>query len=454
LLPLNFTNFGWPVLLTLRTFAFQLNIISLLRKPNSAHAISTNHSPFNPSWTLRFPTFDKELTMLTEPLVSCMRRNLIKSLLIAPFALTGIGMAQAQVSAPATPARISTAYTGDVVNGKKVVSSLNTDDLEPGKKHLLYFQGVQMSTGQYWYVSVIVAKGAKPGKRITLTSGVHGDEMSSVHTVQTVMGLLNPAEMSGTVMAVLDIARPAMESMQRRWPSSGRGFELTDMNREWPGNEKGVGAVSRQAGLVFNRLLKPNTDLAIDFHTGTTGLDVPAFHIGDMRIPDVKTMMMLYPVPAIWDNPVYPGVLHNAYIDAGIPAFTPEVGVARRLELDMIPIFVEGTMNVFKHYGVVPGAIGRTAVDANVHIGKNAVPVLTTHGGFIELLVKLNAKVTIGQKVAIQRNAFGEVVAEYTSPVNGIVGGLRSDATSEPGNVLLFILADAAPLSDAAPFSE
>ena len=392
--------------------------------------------------------------MLKEFLVGGWRRSLQQSLLVTAIALTGVDMAQAQVSAPATPAKIRTVYTGDVINGKKVVNSLNTDDLEPGRKHLLYFQGVQMSTGQYWYVSVIVAKGAKPGKRITLTSGVHGDEMSSVHTVQTVMTRLNPADMSGTVMAVLDIARPAMESMQRRWPSSGRGLELTDMNREWPGNENGLGAVNRQAGLVFNRLLKPNTDLAIDFHTGTTGLDVAAFHIGDMRIPDVKTMMMLYPVPAIWDNPAYPGVLHNAYIDAGIPSFTPEVGVARRMDLDMIPIFVEGTMNVFKHYGVVPGAIGRTAVDANVYVGKNAIPVLTTQGGFIELLVKLNAKVTSGQKMAIQRNAFGEVVAEYTSPASGLIGGLRSDATSEPGNVLFFILGDAAPVSGAASYPE
>ncbi len=388
------------------------------------------------------------------PLAGRGCRVFMKSLLVAVIALAGIGSAQAESNATAAAAKIGTVYTGDVINGKKVVSSLNTGDLEPGKKHLLYFQGVQMSTGQYWYVSVIVAKGAKLGKRFTLTSGVHGDEMSSVHTVQTVMNQLNPAEMSGTVMAVLDIARPAMESMQRRWPSTGRGFELTDMNREWPGNENGLGAASRQAGLVFNRLLKPNTDLAIDFHTGTTGLDAAAFHIGEMRIPDVKTMMMLYPVPAIWDNPVYPGVLHNAYIDAGIPCFTPEVGVARRLDLDMIPIFVEGTMNVFKHYGVVPGAIGRTAVDANVYIGKSAVPVLSTHGGFIELLVKLNAKVTPGQKLAIQRNAFGEVVAEYTSPINGIVGGLRSDATSEPGNVLLFILADAAPVPGSAPYAE
>ena len=392
--------------------------------------------------------------MLMKPLASRRHRNIMQPLLITALALTAVGMAQAQVSDPATPARISTVYTGDVINGKKVVSSLNTGDLEAGKKHLLYFRGVQMSTGQYWYVSVIVAKGARPGKRITLTSGVHGDEMSSVHTVQTVMSQLNAAEMSGTVMAVLDIARPAMESMQRRWPSSGRGFELTDMNREWPGNENGPGAVSRQAGLVFNRLLKPNTDLAIDFHTGTTGLDVSSFHIGDMRIPDVKTMMMLYPVPAIWDNPVYPGVLHNAYIDAGIPSFTPEVGVARRLDLNAIPIFVEGTMNVFKHYGVVPGAIGRTAVDANVYIGKSAVPVLTTQGGFIELLVKLEDDVTVGQKLAIQRNAFGEVMAEYTSPVSGRIGGLRSDATSEPGNVLVFILADGATASGKATYPE
>ena len=119
-----------------------------------------------------------------------------------------------------------------------------------------------MPTGQHWYVSVTVAKGAKPGKRVVLVSGVHGDEMSSVHTVQTVMNQLDPAEMSGTVMAVTDVSRPAMEGMQRRWPNSGRGIDLIDMNREWPGNENGATAPSRHAGLLFNRLLRPNADAA------------------------------------------------------------------------------------------------------------------------------------------------------------------------------------------------
>jgi uncharacterized protein len=350
------------------------------------------------------------------------------------------GAANAQGAATTSAPASGTVYIGDTIEGKKVVSALDVNDLEPGKKHLLYFQGVQMPTGQHCYVSVTVAKGAKPGKRVILVSGVHGDEMSSVHTVQTVMNQLNPREMSGTVIAITDVSRPAMEGMQRRWPNQGRGIDLIDMNREWPGDENGVTAASRHAALLFNRLLRPNADFAIDFHTGTTGFEVTAFNIGGMDVPEVKAMVELYPVGQIFDNHVYPGVLHNAFMDAGIPAFTPEIGAARVLNLEMISLFVEGTMNVLKHHGILAGPIGRTGRDVAVFIGNSALPVLATHGGLVEHLVKLNDKVDAGQKVAIQRNSFGEVVAEYTSSVAGEVTGQRSDAMSEPGNPLVFIL--------------
>jgi uncharacterized protein len=355
------------------------------------------------------------------------------------------GSANAQDSAtssdnPAPAAPSATVYTGDTIHGKKVVSALDVNDLEPGQKHFLYFQGVEMPTGQHWYVSVTIAKGAKPGKRVVLVSGVHGDEMSSVHTVQTVMNQLDPAEMSGTVMAVTDVSSPALESMQRRWPNQGRGIDLIDMNRQWPGNENGATAPSRHAGLLFNRLLRPNADAAIDFHTGTTGFDVTAFNIAGMDVPEIRAMAELYPVGQIFDNHVYPGVLHNAFVDVGIPSFTPEIGAARVLDLEMISLFVEGTMNVLKHHGILPGPIGRTSKDVDVFIGNSALPILATQGGVVEHLVKLNDKVEAGQKVAIQRNSFGEVVAEYTSSVAGEVTGQRSDAMSEPGNPLVFIL--------------
>ena len=376
-----------------------------------------------------------------------------RDFLIASIAATGASAALAVnadvANSQGTPAPSAnaasaapqgTAYAGDVIRGKKVISALDVNDLEPGQKHLLYFRGVQMSTGQHWYVSVMVAKGAKPGKRAVLVSGVHGDEMSSVHAVQTIMNQLNPADMSGTVTAVTDVSRPAMESMQRRWPNSGRGPDLIDLNREWPGNENGISAASRHAWLLFNRLLRPNADFAIDFHTGTSGFDLTAFNLGAMDVPEIREMLELYPVGTIFDNHVYPGVLHNAFVDVGIPAFTPEIGAARVLNLEMIPLFVEGTMNVLKHHGIIAGPMGRTGKDVRVFVGNSALPVLATQGGFVEHLVKLNDKVEAGQKVAVQRNSFGEVVAEYTSSVSGEVTGQRRDALSEPGNPLAFIL--------------
>ncbi|PTM39461.1 succinylglutamate desuccinylase/aspartoacylase family protein [Bosea sp. 124] len=368
---------------------------------------------------------------------------------------TAAGKANAQNSAPSSSrSTLGTVYTGEAIQGKRVVSALDVNDLEPGRKHLFYFQGVQMPTGQHWYVSVTVAKGVKPGKRVVLVSGVHGDEMSSIHTVQSVMNQLDPAEMSGTVMAVTDVSRPAIEGMQRRWPNSGRGNDLIDMNREWPGNENGLSAPSRHAGLLFNRLLRPNADAAIDFHTGTTGFDVTAFNIGGMDVPEVKAMLELYPVGQIFDNHVYPGVLHNAFMDVGIPAFTPEIGAARVLDLEMISLFVEGTLNVLKHHGILARPMGRTGKDVSVFIGNSALPILATQGGLVEHLVKLNDKVEAGQKVAVQRNSFGEVVAEYATTVSGEITGQRSDAMSEPGNPLMFILFRRAEKGDVEAYPE
>src|SRR6476619_2535196 len=378
------------------------------------------------------------------------RRHFITAAIGASAALAATDPANAQ--APA--ASRGTAYTGDVIDGKKVISALNIDDLEPGKKHALFFRGVETTTGQNGHVATMVAKGARPGKRVALVSGVHGDEISPVRMIQTVMERLNPAEMSGSVLAVFDVSRPAMEGMARRWPNQGRGVDLIDMNREWPGNENGLTAPSRHAGMLFNRLLRPNADYAIDFHTSTTGIDMTSLHIARMDLPEVKAMAELFPIDQIFDNPAYPTLLANAFIDAGIPAFTPEIGAARILDHTLIPWFVEGTMNVLKYHGIIVGPMGRTGRDTNIFIANSGHTVLATHGGFVEILVKLNEKVEVGQKVAIQRNTFGEVVAEYSSEVAGEVAGYRTDATAEPGTPLVFFFYNAMPQENPVDYAE
>jgi predicted deacylase len=375
-----------------------------------------------------------------------------RSFMIASASTAGVALAAGPVSAQTASSsatlsaqgKTGTIYTGDVIDGKRVISSLDVDDLEPGKKHSFYFRGGQMPGGQHWYVSVMVAKGAAPGKRLGLISGVHGDEMSPVRTLQLVMKQLDPARMSGTVLAVFDVSRPAIESMGRRWPNSGRGIDLIDINRTFPGNENAPDAPTRHAGLIFNRLLRPNLDYGIDFHTAATGMDMTAFHLARMDLPEVRAMAELYPIDQIFDNAAEPGLLANALIDAGIPAFTPEIGRPRVFDHDMIALFVEGTMNVIKHHGIVAGPIGRTAKDTNVYVADGMFPVIATHGGFVELLVELNEKVEAGQKVAIQTNAFGDVVAEYTVARGGEVGARRTDATAEPGTPIIFFLFDSA----------
>jgi len=371
----------------------------------------------------------------------------------AAAASVSVSTALNTTAAEAQEAHGATTNTGDVIQGKRVISALDVRELTSGK-HFFYFQGVQMPTGQHWYVSVIVAKGAKPGKRVTLVSGVHGDEMSPIVTVQRVMEQLDPAHMSGTVMAVLDVSRPAVEGMARRWPNSGRGIDLIDINREWPGNENGASAPSRHAALLFNKLLRPNSDYAIDFHCSTTGVDVTAFHLARMDLPEVRAMAELYPIDQIFDNPAYPALLANAFIDVGIPAFTPEIGAARILDQTMIAWFVEGTMNVLKHHGVISGAMGRTGRDTGVFVGNSGHTILATHGGFVEVHVKLNDKVRAGQKVATQRDTFGDVVAEYTSSVDGEISGFRTDATAEPGTPIVFIFYNEAPREYPVDYAE
>lgn len=352
-----------------------------------------------------------------------------------------VATASAQDTATATQGRAGegTVYTGDMIEGKKVIRALDVNDLEPGRHHF-YFEGVQRVAGQHWYNAVVVVKGVNPGKCVALTSGVHGDEMNPIHCIQTVLDQLDSSAMAGTVLAVLDISRPAIEGMARRWPDSGRGTELIDMNRWWPGNENGPNAVSRHAWLVFNKLLRPNADYALDFHTAATGMEATAFHLADMTNPEVKAMAELFPIDQIFDDPQYPTLLANALIAEGIPALTPEIGNPRRLDLNMIALFVEGTMNVLRLHGLISGPMGRTGRDSEVFIGNTMGASISTHGGFLELLVDPNDRVEVGQKVAIQRNAFGEVVAEYTSPVSGEVGARRTDASVEPGTPFLFYL--------------
>jgi hypothetical protein len=333
-------------------------------------------------------------------------------------------------------AEAATVFTGDTIDDKRVISSLDLADL-PSGKHSFYFEGIQMGTGQHWYVPVVVAKGAKPGKRVLLTAGIHGDEISSMESVRQVMAALDPTTMAGSVIAAYGVSRASIERVQREWPTVHSSFNL---NRAFPGNAQANNPTARHAELVWSRLFKPNTDVSIDFHTQMSGSAFADFIYADLRNPEVRTMVSLYPVAQVKNDEGESGTLETTFVSMGIPSATLELGGPRIYDKKMIAIFTEGTLNVLKHYKVIPGPMGRTAKDANTFVADGFRHIRADVGGFLDMKVDLLDKVAAGQLVAIQRNAFGETVAEHKSPVAGEVAVIQRDAMIEPGGRVMTIL--------------
>jgi len=336
-------------------------------------------------------------------------------------------------------AHCATVYTGDTIQGVPVISQLDVADLAAGKTHRFMFRTSETSLGQYWYVPGMVAKGAKPGKRVLLVAGVHGDELNPVAAVQETFALLDPATMTGSVIGLMGASPPGLQNITRTWMINNLGGAQINPNRTWPGREDG-NSVERHSWLITHKLIKGNVDAAIDHHTGGTGTDFAKFVFVYADSPESVALAKLFPVDQIMLDPGYPGTLEYSLVKAGIPAMTTELGGARKFVPEMVKLGVDGNINTLVHYGVISAPMRPTSADTRVFIGNDLASVRGVAGGFLTVLVKLNDTVTKGQRVAVQRNSFGDVVHEYLAPADGRVAIIGSDAASERGSEILTLL--------------
>ena len=333
----------------------------------------------------------------------------------------------------------ATVQTGDTIQGVPVITELDVADLAPGKTHRFMFRTSETSIGQYWYVPVMVAKGAKPGKRVLFVAGVHGDELNPVAAVQETFALLDPARMAGTAIGIMGASPPSLQNITRTWTINDLGGAQINPNRTWPGRELG-NAVERHSWLVTNKLIKGNVDAAIDHHTGGTGTDFARFLFVYADSPESIELAKLFPAEQIMLDPGYPGTLEYSLVKAGIPAVTTELGGARKFVPELVKMGVDGNINVLVHYGIISAPMRPTSADTDVFIGNDLESVKGVNGGFLTVLVKLNEAVTQGQRIAIQRNGFGDIVHEYLAPADGRVAIIGTDAATERGSEVLTLL--------------
>ena len=335
----------------------------------------------------------------------------------------------------------STIYNGDIIAGAPVITKLNVNDLEPGKIHRFMFKGADMNIGQSWYVPVLVAVGKKSGKKVLLNTGVHGDELNGSRVIHKIFETLDPANLNGVVMGVVQASPNSLLHISRNWHSSTDGGEMINMNRVYPGKVDGnSGEV--HAYKLWNGLYLGNIDVVIDLHTQSTDTEYPLFIYADYTNPGVQHIAELVPADQIQvdEGGEVQGAVENAFNYINIPAITIEIGGPRQYQVEYINRAIDGINNILIDQKLIEGQIGQTAKEFGTFIARNSISVNATVGGYAEILVEIGNVVCKGQEVALQRNPFGDIIQRYTAPNAGVVSSIATGAIREHGGLLVRII--------------
>ncbi len=330
---------------------------------------------------------------------------------------------------------MATQFFDDVIQGHKVIQALDVNDIPPGE-HKFWFRIATNALSQWQHLPVLVFKGQKPGKKIIITAGVHGDEYNGVLAAQKTARELVGANVAGTVTIVPGINLSGMLNKSRDFCSPDPDAARANLNRFFPGNEFGNEA-NRYLHALWNNLLKPNAQLAIDLHTQTSGAAYPLYVFADFRIKESLAMARHINPDVILDDQGESGVLETAWNNVGIPAITVEVGTGRYTDQKLIDRTVTGILNILRQYDVLTGV--PDSIDACVE-GREVVNIRAELGGFVLPQVNILEPVEQGQLVAIQYDGFGDEIQHYTAPTSGTVISHNVESIRPAGSLLVRLI--------------
>ncbi len=333
----------------------------------------------------------------------------------------------------AAPASAATEYTGDIVDGTQVIDRLRVEDLAVGKTHRFWFRAGDTSLGQGWYVPVIVVRGAQDGPRLLLTAGIHGDEYNGIAVAHRIANELDPARLRGTVTILAGLNTPGLTNHTRSFTPSGGVSD--NLNRLMPGKEGATDVSERYAGRLWNRLMKPNADTAVDLHTQSRGTEYVMYafaetkrarEIAERMSPDIIKM----------DKGVK-GAVENELNKVGIPAITLELGGPEVFDKRMIERGVDGITRLMVELKMLAADTPLPLKVSQPFVANSIVPVRVTRGGYVTRLVELNEDVAKDQVVATVADPFGRVIETVRAPVAGRVNTIATDPSREPGDMVV-----------------
>lgn len=272
-------------------------------------------------------------------------------------------------------------------------------------------------------IPVAVVHGAKPGPVIALVSGAHGTEYASIIALEKLIGLLDAAEISGTVIIVPLVNIPSFE---QKVPHVNP-VDRKSMNRMYPG--KMDGTQTDRASYLITKQVVEQCDHLIDLHGGDLDESLRPYsywtRTGNENQDRIsREMVLAFGLDHIiisTDRPKDPNAsryLENTATTRGKPSITVEAGHAGTVEPEDLAALVDGCLSVMRYLKMLPGA--PSPIERPVWIEKIAA-IASEQTGIFYPLVKRGTYVGQGMKVGYVTDYVGKMIFEARAPAAGVV---------------------------------
>ena len=307
-------------------------------------------------------------------------------------------------------------------------------------KEISAVASIAMPIGETWTVSRCRYRSDDgAGKRLCLTTGIHGDEMMGQLVVYGVARRImeQPQHLHGTVDIYPMLNPQGLDIGERHIPSATR----LDMNRAFPGTHDGT-ALESMCRHIMDDLL--GADLVIDVHAST----LQRSELHQVRIHESTAAAMMQDAKdlcpqLIWVIPnraAFNASLTGALNAGGTPALILEADERRRRPHITTPRVIEGIFCKMKAMGMWTGETNPPACADNIPCVQDDVNLCRATCRFPGMYVPedcIGLEVKKGQKLGVIIDALrGEMLEEILSPADGLVFSQRSYSVVYPGTEL------------------
>ncbi|MCD7946653.1 MAG: M14 family metallopeptidase [Clostridiales bacterium] len=280
------------------------------------------------------------------------------------------------------------------------------------------------------------------GKRISIVTGIHGDELEGQYVCYQVNRRIaaHPEYLAGTVDLYPAMNPLGIDSITRGIP----GFDL-DMNRLFPGSRDGA-MTEDMAARIMEDLL--GSDLCVDIHASNIYLtELPQIRINELFRDRLMDYAKLANVDFIWvhgASTVLESTLAHSLNSRDVPTLVVEMGVGMRLTPAYGDQLTEGIFRLMAELGIWTGPVAPVRTPL-ISEEDDAICYLNAPVSGIFLKEQPHGAIlSAGDRIGSVVNPLtGELLREITAPADGLLFTIREYPVVDEGSLLARIRKEA-----------